>query len=179
MIVSAVLALAMGFAFGWLLHLARVDDGNVIEGQFCLRDFTMLKVMLPAILIGGLGVLALTRLGEAHYYVKDANLLAVGLGAAIFGVALVVLGYCPGTALAAAGAGSAHALVGVVGMVFGAIVYAMAYDWLKAWILPVWAFGKIRLPDVGGLPDLAWFAAIAAGAALLFVFIETRRNNER
>ncbi len=171
---SAALALVMGFAFGWLLHRGRVTDCNVIEGQFRLSDFTMLKVMLPAIVVGGLGVWALVDAGEAKYYVKDANLLAVGLGAALFGVALVIYGYCPGTGLAALATGSVHALVGAVGMVFGAIVYALTFDWVSAHILPVGAYGKIRIPDVTGVPDLAWFAALAIGAAALFYFVEKR-----
>ena len=149
---SAALALIMGFAFGWLLHRGRVTNCNVIEGQFCLSDFTMLKVMLPALVVGGIGVWALIDVGQAKYYIKDANLLAVALGAALFGVALVVYGYCPGTGIAAVATGSVHALVGVIGMVIGAIIYALTFDWVKEHILPVAAFGKIRLPDVTGAP---------------------------
>ncbi len=170
-----LLPLAMGFAFGWLLHRGRVTNFEVIEGQFCLKDFTMLKVMLPAIVVGGIGVFALVDLGEAKYYVKDANLLAVVLGAVIFGVALVFYGYCPGTGLAAAATGSLHALLGVVGMVFGAVVYAISFDWVKAHILPVWSFGKVRIPEATGAPDLVWFALLALGAIVLFFIVEGRR----
>lgn len=171
---SVGLALAMGFAFGWLLHRARLTDFNVIEGQFRLSDFTMAKVMLIAIIVGGVGVLALIDAGQAKYYVKDANLLAVVLGAAVFGVALVFWGYCPGTGLASAATGSLHALVGVVGMVAGAIAYASTFDWVKAHILPVAAYGKIRIPDLTGAPDLIWFAALAISAGALFYWVERR-----
>jgi uncharacterized protein len=171
---SAPLALAMGFIFGWLLHRGRMTDCNVIENQFRLRDFTMLKVMLSAIVVGGVGVWALIDAGAAKYYVKDANLLAVALGAALFGVALVIYGYCPGAGLAAAATGKAHALVGALGMVFGAVVYAETFDWVRAHVLRVWAFGKIRIPDVTGAPDLVWLALLAIGAAALFYFVEKR-----
>ncbi len=176
MMLEVALPILMGFAFGWLLQFGRLADCNVIEGQFCLRDFTMVKVMLPAILVGGLGVLALIGAGDAKYYIKDANLLAVGLGAALFGVSLTLLGYCPGTAIAAVGAGSVHALVGFLGMIFGGILYALSFDWVKAHILPVWALGKVRLPDLTAAPDLVWFAGLAVVAALFFVGLETRRG---
>lgn len=169
---SLIPPLAMGFVFGFLLNRARVTNCDVIEGQFCLRDFTMVKVMLSAVLVGGLGVLALIHAGEAHYDVKSANLLAVGLGAAIFGVSLVFLGYCPGTGLAAIGSGSLHALVGVIGMIAGAILYAFSYAWIKAHILDVWALGKVRLPELTGVPDLVWFGSVALFAIGLFAWAE-------
>lgn len=172
---TLILAIAMGFAFGWLLHRGKVTNCNVIEGQFRLRDFTMLKVMFPAIVVGGIGVLVLVGLGEAKYYVKDANLLGVTVGAALFGVGLVVYGYCPGTAIAAIATGSVHALVGAFGMIFGAIVYAFTFDWVKAHILNVWSYGKVRLPDITGVPDAAYFVALTAIGVALFYGVE-RRN---
>src|SRR5512142_584048 len=154
-------ALLMGAVFGYLLQLGKVTSCNVIENQFRLRDFTVLKVMATAIVVGGLGVLLLVDTGNTKYYVKDANMLAVALGAALFGIGMVVYGYCPGTALGAIASGSVHAVVGAFGMVVGAILYALSFDWLKAHVLNVWALGKVRLPDITVIPDLAWFAALA------------------
>ncbi len=173
-IFSLILALAMGFAFGWLLHRGKLTNCNVIENQFRLSDFTMLKVMIPAIVVGGVGVIALIDVGDAKYYIKDANLLGVSLGAALFGVALVFYGYCPGTAIGSIATGSVHALVGAFGMIFGAIVYALTFDWVKSHILNVWALGKVRLPDITGVPDAVWFLALAVIGAAFFYWIEQR-----
>lgn len=171
--------LLMGTAFGFLLQLGKVTNCNVIENQFRLRDFTVLKVMGTAIVVGGVGVLLLVDTGNTKYYVKDANLLAVALGAALFGIGMVVYGYCPGTALGAIASGSVHALVGALGMVAGAILYALSFDWLKTHVLNVWALGKIRLPDVTHIPDAVWFAALAIGAALFFWWIESMDARQR
>jgi hypothetical protein len=171
--------LLMGMAFGFLLQWGKVTSCNVIENQFRLRDFTVLKVMVTAIVVGGLGVLLLVDTGNTKYYVKDANMLAVALGGALFGVGMVVLGYCPGTALGAIASGSLHALVGAAGMVAGAILYALSFDWLKAHVLKVGALGKIRLPDVTAIPDLAWFAALAVGAAAFFWWVESAEAGTR
>lgn len=173
--ILAILApLLMGAAFGLLLQRGRVTSCDVIENQFRLKDFTVLKVMGTAIVVGGIGVLALVDAGAAKYAVKDANMLAVALGAGLFGIGMVVFGYCPGTALAAIATGSVHALVGAFGMIAGAIVYALTFDWLKANVLNVWALGKVRLPDLTGIPDAAWFVALAIGAGAFFWWIESR-----
>ena len=136
----------------------------------------MLKVMPPAILVGGLGVFWLVGAGDARYYVEGADLLAVGLGAAMFGVALTLLGYRPDTAIAAMGAGSLNAVVGLAGMVFGAIVYAFSFDWVKVHGLSVWAFGKVRIPDLTGVQYLQCFAGLAVFAVLLFAVVEWRQR---
>ncbi len=164
--------LLMGAAFGFLLQRGKVTNCNVIENQFRLRDFTVLKVMGTAIVVGGIGVLLLVDTGNTKYYVKDANMLAVALGAGLFGVGMVLYGYCPGTALGAIATGSVHALVGAFGMIAGAVLYALSFDWLKAHVLNVWALGKVRLPDVTNVPDGVWFAGLAIGAALFFWWVE-------
>jgi len=161
-----------GVVFGFLLHRGGVANYNVIVNQFRFRDFTVLKIMLTAILVGGVGVLALNSAGLANYHIKAANLLGIVLGAAVFGVGMVVYGYCPGTALAAAAGGSIHALVGVAGMLVGGTLYAFSFPWISAHILPVGALGKVRLPDVTGIPAAVWFVALGAIAVTVFVWIE-------
>ena len=89
---ALVLAVVLGFIFGWLLHLGRVTDYNVIVNQFRLRDFTVLKVMLTAIVVGGVGVLVLKRNELASYHVKPADMLAVAawVASALSVVAILV-----------------------------------------------------------------------------------------
>ena len=171
---TVVLALTVGFVFGFLLNRARVTDSNVVEGQFCFRDFTMMKMLLPAIVVGGLGVLALVHFGQAIYYIKDANVLAVVLGGAMFGLAVAILGYCPGTALAATATGSLHALAAVFGMIAGAMLYAFSFGWMKAHVLNVWALGKVRLPQLTGVPDFAWLLGLAVVSLAFFVWLDRR-----
>jgi uncharacterized membrane protein YedE/YeeE len=169
---ALVLALVFGAAFGFLLHRGRVADYDTIVNQFRFRDFTVLKIMLTAIIVGGVGVLAMREAGMVQWHIKNADLLAVGLGAAIFGVGMVLYGYCPGTALSAIGAGSVHALVGAFGMILGAILYAMSFDWVKAWIIPVGQYGKLQLPAVLGVGAWTIFAVLAVVAVALFAAIE-------
>ncbi len=175
---ALVLAVVFGFAFGWLLHRARVTDYNVIVNQFRLRDFTVLKVMLTAIVVGGIGVLALTDIGMAKVHVRDANMLATIVGAALFGIGMVIYGYCPGTAIAATATGSLHALVGLAGMLAGAMAYAFSFEWLRDNVISVWRLGRVTLPQIWGLPPLALYLALAVAGVLLF-WLVGRRGLER
>lgn len=169
---ALVLALFFGAAFGWLLHQGRVTDYNVIVNQFLLRDFTVAKVMLTAIVVGGVGLFFLVGAGAAKMAVRDANMLATIIGAAVFGVGMAIYGYCPGTGLAAAATGSVHAAVGVLGMLAGGIAYGLAFDGLNANVIGVWKMGKVTLAQVSGLPPLILLFALALATLAVFFMLE-------
>ena len=168
------LGIPLGVVFGALLHRGGVTRYDVIVDQFRLRDFTVLKVMLTAIVVGGLGVWALHGAGLAQFQIKPANLLAVLIGAALFGVGMVLYGYCPGTGIAAVATGRIDALAGVLGMLAGGVLYGLGYGWIRDHVETVWAHGKKRLPEVTGLPDAAWYALLAGLAVVVFVILERR-----
>ena len=168
------LAIPMGILFGVLLHRGGVANYNVIVNQFRFKDFTVLKIMFTAIIVGGLGVLVLKGMGHAQYHIKPANMLGVVLGAALFGVGMVLYGYCPGTGVAAMATGSLHAVVGFGGMLLGGVLYALSFTWVEANIQKVGALGKVRLPDVTGVPDWGWFGILIAMAAVIFWLLEVK-----
>jgi uncharacterized membrane protein YedE/YeeE len=167
-----LLGLLTGFVFGFVLQKGRVTKYSVIVGQFLLRDFTVLKVMLTAVVVGGAGVYTLRALGLATLHVKPAQLAAVGAGGLIFGVGMALLGYCPGTGVAAAAEGRRDAIVGVGGMFLGALIFAECYASLAPTVL-AWAdLGPVTLPDLIPLPAWALLGAIGVVAVLLFRWIE-------
>jgi len=168
------LAIPMGLIFGVLLHRGGVANYNVIVNQFRFIDFTVLKIMFTAIIVGGIGVLLLKNADHAQYHIKPANMLGVVLGAALFGVGMVLYGYCPGTGVAAIATGSLHALIGFLGMLAGGVLYALSFTWVEAHIQQVAALGKVRLPDITGVPDWGWFVILSAIAGVVFWLLETR-----
>ena len=161
-----------------LLQRGRVADYNVIVNQFRFRDFTVLRVMLTAIVVGGIGVYVLHQFGLAQYHIKPADMLAVVSVAALYGIGMVLYGYCPGTGVAAVGTGSIHALVGFVGMLAGGILYALSFPWIKTNILTTASFGKVRLPDITAIPDLYWLGALVLVAVALFRFLDRTKRFE-
>lgn len=154
-----------GLVFGYLLQKGGVTRFRVIVNQFLLRDFTMLKIMVAATIVGGVGIYAMRSGGiDFAMHVKSATLLGNALGGIIFGAGMALLGYCPGTGIAALGDGSRHAIPGVFGMLIGAAIYAEAYPFVNDHILKVADEGKVTLPDATGIAPWFFFIAIAIAA---------------
>ncbi len=148
-VLQLALGLLIGVVFGFLLHKGRVTYYDVIIGQLLLRDFTVVKVMLTAVVVGMLGVYALRSAGLAQLHVKTGSVGSTVIGGLIFGVGFAILGYCPGTVLAAAGSGSVDALAGgVVGALIGAWLFATIYPKLEQTILNKGPFHKETIPEL-------------------------------
>lgn len=166
------LALVIGFGFGFLLQRGGVCHYDVIMGQLLLENFTVLKVMLSASVTGMLGIYALRSLGWITLHKKSGSLGATIPGPLIFGIGFGILGYCPGTAVGAVGHGALDALAGgVIGILLGAGLYAVAYPVLKRRILPMGDFGDRTLVDVlpvrNPWPVVVPVAALIVGALAL------------
>jgi len=143
-----VLGLVMGIVFGFLLQKGGVTKYDVIIGQLLLTDFTVVKVMLSAVITGMVGVHLLRSLGLAQLHPKPGSLGSSVIGGLIFGVGFGLLGYCPGTAAGAVGQGSLDALFGgVVGMTIGAGIFAAVYPKLASGALCKGDFGSLTLPQ--------------------------------
>jgi hypothetical protein len=164
--------LLVGFVFGFLLQKGQVTKYSTIVGQFLFTDYTVLKVMLTAIVVGAVGVYGMLGLGLIeHLHVKPAMLAGVGVGGLIFGVGMSGLGYCPGTGVAAAAQGSRHAAVGVAGGVVGAALYTLAYPHLADGFLKLGDYGKVTLSDVTGTSPWVFVVGLAVIATVVFVAI--------
>lgn len=163
-----------GFVFGFLLQKGGVTRFSVILGQFLLKDFTVLKIMLTAILVGGTGIYGMRAMGgDVALHIKNATLVGNVLGGLIFGAGMALLGYCPGTGVAALGDGSRHAIFGVLGMLVGAAVYAEAYPWMKSEVLGMVDMGKATLPTLSG--QSPWWFIVGMMIISLGVFVWVER----
>lgn len=166
-----------GLIFGFLLQKGGVTQHKVIVEQFLLRDFTVLKIILTAVVVGGVGIYAMAGMGMIEgLKVKGASVFGNLLGGGLFGAGMAVLGYCPGTGIAAIGQGSRDAIAGTLGMLFGAGLYAQAYPFMQEHVLNVGDLGKATLATSIGGPAWIWLAALAVGSALLFVWLERRER---
>lgn len=162
-----------GFVFGFLLQKGGATRFSVILGQFLLKDFTVLKIMLTAILVGGIGIYGMRAMGwDVPLHIKNATLVGNILGGLIFGVGMAVLGYCPGTGVAAIGDGSRHGIYGVLGMFVGAALYAETYPWIKSEVLGIVDMGKATLPTVSGQSPWWFIVGMLIVSIGVFWFVE-------
>jgi uncharacterized protein len=147
-----VLGFIFGIVFGFLLQKGGVANYEVLMGQYLLTDFTVIKVMLTAIVTGMVGIFSMHAWGLVKLHVKPTRYAANITGGLLFGVGLGLLGYCPGTAAAAMGQGHFDAIAGIVGLMVGSYVYAQTSDYLSATIQRIGNRGRIMLPDLIGMP---------------------------
>jgi hypothetical protein len=144
-----IIGFLIGIIFGFLLQKGGVTRYDVIIGQLLLTDFTVLKVMLSAVVTGTVGVYALKGAGLAQLHPKPGSLGSSVIGGLIFGVGFGILGYCPGTVVGAVAQGSLDALFGgVVGILIGAGLFAAAYPKLEKGVMKIGDFGETTVPQV-------------------------------
>jgi uncharacterized membrane protein YedE/YeeE len=160
-----LLGLGTGVVFGSLLSRGRVSRYEVIMDQLLLRDATVAKIMGTAIAVGAVGVHALVRAGKTRLEIKPLQLGGVIGGGLAFGAGLALLGYCPGTSLAAVGEGKRDALTGTLGMLAGALAFVRAYPTIKP-LLEAGDHGKLTLvpPDRSPWPAVVGVASAVSAA---------------
>ncbi len=173
---NLLLGLATGIVFGFLLQKGRVAKFDVIVGQLLFRDWTVVKIMLTAVAVGSIGVYALVFAGVATLHVKPALLGGVLIGGVLFGVGLAVYGYCPGTDVAASGAGHRDAMAGVAGMLSGAALYVAATPKLQPLIQGLGNWGEITLPQATATSPWPWVAGLVAASVTLLCLLERRHE---
>ncbi len=169
-----LLGLVTGILFGVLLQKGRVAKFSVIIGQFILKDWTVVKIMGTAVVVGSVGIYALAASGHANLHVKPFLLGGVLLGGVCFGVGMAVYGYCPGTGVAACGEGKPDAMVGVLGMLAGALAFVVAFPALQPVIKGLGDMGKVTFPDVTGTSPWLWIAGLVGGGLAAIVLLSRR-----
>lgn len=165
-----LLGLIFGIAFGFLLQKGGVAKYHVLIGVLLLRDFTVIKVMLTAILVGMIGIFALRRAGLVKLHVKPTRYAANTIGGLIFGVGFALAAYCPGTGAAALGQGNLDAIAVMLGLVAGSYVFAQASTWVAGKLNPIGERGELTWPQLLRLPNLPviiGFAGVIVGVLVI------------
>jgi uncharacterized protein len=174
--VQLILGLLTGIAFGFLLQKGRVAKYQTILGQLLLKDWTAFKIMLTASVTGAIGVYFLVERGAADLDIWPFQPAAMIIGAIFFGIGIAVLGYCPGTGMAGAAEGSQDALVGVLGMIAGAGVLVVGFNWLEPLALAFGDWGKLTIPTLFNISPWPVIAAFAFGALPVLWLIAARER---
>lgn len=125
-----MLALPVGIAFGLLLERGGLASARTIADQLTLRDFTVVKVMLSAIVTAMLGLFWAERLGWldlSQVGVPVTDVLPQLIGAMVFGAGFAIAALCPGTACAAVATGRGDGLAVVGGLFVGTAATMLAW----------------------------------------------------
>jgi uncharacterized membrane protein YedE/YeeE len=167
-IVRLGFGLLTGVAFGALLQRGRVTRYDVIQNQLLRRDWRVAKLMGTAAAVSATGLYALASEGRTEIKVKPLRLGGVLGGALFFGTGLSLLGYCPGTSLAAVGEGRRDAIAGVLGMMAGALTFVRVMPALKP-LLSAGDFGTVTIPRLTRTSPWLWITLLDTGVVLLLL----------
>ena len=172
--ISLIYGLVTGVLFGFFLQKARVIRYDKQLGALRLIDMTIVKFMLSSIVVGMVGIYLLMDLGLVKLNIKSTVLGGNIIGGLIFGLGWGLLGYCPGTGAGALGEGRWDALWGIIGMLFGAALFAEAYPALKQSVLTWGDLGKITFPQLIGINHWFIIIVIVLGVLALFRWFEKK-----
>lgn len=163
----------IGTSFGTFLFLGGLANPDKIIGTLRLKDLHALKTIALFVIVGMIGTWVLQLAGIAHFSVKPAAIMSVLIGGALLGVGFGLTGYCPGTGLACAATGRIDALISVLGMFFGALVYIWIYPAIAQPIEGIANYGKATLPEFTGIPPWIWVLILAGGGTII-LFLTSR-----
>ncbi len=165
--------LVCGVLFGFVLESAGFGSPCKLTGQFRLSDWSVLKVMFTAIVVAAAGLWLLRLAGlvpEDAIYVPTSFLAAAAIGGVLVGVGFAVGGYCPGTSVVGLFSGRLDALVFLVGLLLGTVVFAGLYGPAIEAVMGAWEIeGGDTFADAWGIPDGLVLGIMAA--ALVGVFV--------
>lgn len=164
-----LLGLLAGILFGIFLQKGGVTKYGVILSQLLLKDFTVLKVMLSAVVVGSIGIHAMRDMKLVSFHPKPTSISSAVIGGLLFGVGFATMGYCPGTLAGATGNGYLDAVAGGAGVILGAGLFAAIYNRLQKKVLKIDQPKKLTLPEILGVNS--WVVVIVASlliAALLW-----------
>ncbi len=139
----------VGFLWGIVMQKGRVCKYDVVSSLFRFQDFTIFRVGTWVILSGMLLIFTFKDLGLAELYVPKTVVLPQLLGGLLFGAAVAIMGYCPGTAAVALGEGSLDAIPSIAGMIAGSVIYAeFFYDMWQDTFLKIGDMGRVTFYEL-------------------------------
>ena len=162
----------MGIVFGFLLEKSRVFEPGIIIGQFQLRNFTMLKVFLTAIITSTIVFTIFVSIGFERLNWKVAIFGADIVGGLLLGIGIALAGACPGTVFAQIGAGYKDSFATLLGGLCGAFAYLQLGPWFKKAFLNGNPGKKITLDTLLDMPLLTTAIIMIIVFALILLGLE-------
>jgi hypothetical protein len=154
-------------------HVGIMTSDPKDDLELLLKDFTMVKVMLSAVVTGMIGVHLLRMIGLTTLHPKSGSFGSTVIGGLIFGIGFGILGYCPGTLAGAVGQGSLDALFGgIAGMFIGTGLFSALYPKLDTHLLKRGSFGDITVPELFKVNAWVIILPVSLGIIALLLVLE-------
>eukprot|EP00049_Salpingoeca_infusionum_P025683 m.21186 g.21186 ORF g.21186 m.21186 type:complete len:419 (+) comp8254_c0_seq2:397-1653(+) len=174
-----VIAVVMGFIFGFIFEKSRVFQPDSIRAQFVFKEWLMLKMFMAALASSAFSLLLVSIFHPKLFeHVRDefhdcrhrGVLTATALGAFMLGAGMAIGGACPGMVSAQVGSGVNTAYATLLGCLVGALAHGLLEPFIEKWIqmgpkfnffyiterfkLPYWPLGIALMIMGGGVAGL-------------------------
>ena len=129
-----IIAILIGFAFGYILEASGFSSSRKLAGVFYGYDFAVLKVFFTSAVVAVIGLFYmdyLNYLDISQLYVQPTYLWAAIIGGMIMGVGFLAGGFCPGTSLCAVAIGKIDGIVFTIGLIIGIFIFSESFSTLE------------------------------------------------
>jgi uncharacterized membrane protein YedE/YeeE len=169
-----LMAVILGFFFGLFLERGGLGNPHKLTGVFYLSDFVVPKVMFSAILVAAFGLYLLSDmklLDMSRVWIVPTFFWPQIVGGLLFGIGFVLSGYCPGTAVAGFASGRLDALITMIGIGAGSLVFAVFYPHIEGFYFSS-QMGTATIPKVAGVSHWVVIVFVYAFAGGMFYVME-------
>jgi rhodanese-related sulfurtransferase len=176
-----IIALFLGFGFGFVLEQAGFSKSTKLVGLFYGYDFVVLKVFFTAGITAMIGVLALGHFGLLDLsllYINPTFLTSAIVGGIIMGLGFIVGGFCPGTSICAAAIGKIDAFIFILGSMIGIYLFLEIYPLVKDLYMDR-PLGALKMYEILGMSSTGFaflLTSLAISAFVVATYVENKVN---
>jgi uncharacterized membrane protein YedE/YeeE len=174
-------AVVLGFAFGFVLERTGFTRARLIADTFYFRNIAVPKIMGVTVITASTWLILFSWLGLIdmnQLFVPATYVWPYMAGGLLFGIGMVMAGYCPGTAVAGLGTGKSDALIFIVGLFAGMFVYFIAYPYIHSFVSSG-DMGILKLHDLFGGNEYTSYVvtvALETGIILFLMLLQKLTN---
>lgn len=173
-----IIALIIGFCFGFILEASGFSSSRKLAGVFYGYDFAVLKVFFTAAVVSAIGLYYMDYLNFidiSQLYVHPTFVWAAIIGGMIMGVGFLAGGFCPGTSLTAVAIGKIDGMVYTLGLMIGIFIFSELYPMIEPFFLKS-NLGNITLVDSFGISPYWIIFIFSVIAIVAFYFADIIRS---
>lgn len=169
---NLVIAVLIGFAFGFILESSGFSSSRKLAGVFYGYDLVVLKVFFTAAITAMLGLLYFDYLGWVDIsliYVNPTFIYSTITGGMIMGAGFILGGYCPGTSFTGVAIGKIDAMIFTIGMFVGILLFSETFPWFEKFYYNG-NLGPIKITETLGISAPLFVMIVIIVAIPLFYF---------
>ncbi|MDR3522304.1 MAG: YeeE/YedE thiosulfate transporter family protein [Acidocella sp.] len=160
-----VSGVALGIGFGFVLENAGFGNPEILTGQLRFTNWSVFQTMFTAIIVSSILLNVAAFFGVVSFsniFIPSVLFWGTLLGGMCVGIGFAVGGYCPGTSIVGFMSGRVDAIVFLIGIGAGTLVFNMIYPIIGSWIYTQAGPDALTVPQLLHIPAWAVIALLAA-----------------